>query len=222
MRKCLTFVRWGYWDTDNLFHLEGQNSTLDLFNLRDFFTWPFQHKTSQMIWPKPLLVEQNTKSYEILRENNERAKKEKPYWVEANHVQLPFLDSNSINFLQQNPFSQSWFSWGIICPIHASRPLFCVFSYPWGVYSGPVWLVNVERVSKFAQLSNTYVLGLGNSPYLFREQLRSYHLFHPHFFSWAGCLVRTRLMRRLPSSGMQLAGPLDSHLSCILLLSFCE
>lgn len=29
-----------------------------------------------MIWPKPLLVEQNTKSYEILRQNNERAKKE--------------------------------------------------------------------------------------------------------------------------------------------------
>lgn len=31
-------------------------------------------------------MEQNAESYEILRQNDERAKKEKSHWVEVNHI----------------------------------------------------------------------------------------------------------------------------------------
>lgn len=96
-------------------------------------------KTSHMVWPEHFLwklMEQNTKSCEILRQIDESAKKEKSYrWGrgEANHDQLPILDSNSTNFSQENPFSPSWFSWRVICSIYTSQPLFSVFPYPHGL-----------------------------------------------------------------------------------------
>lgn len=95
-------------------------------------------KTSHMVWPEPFLwklTEQNAKSFEILRQIDESAKKEKSYWWgpgEANHDQLPILDSQFHQlFTGKSIFSILVFLKSNLPYIHFPASLLC-FPIPQG------------------------------------------------------------------------------------------